>query len=139
MPSTLLPKHPDGLTLRYWREMFYEYCKSHWRLIHDSDMKCMIAKFCKRQLDIDNLRALSEWNGQGDRPTVAKVTVTLVNSVIQALAGEVRLSSHASIPCWIGKNGPESRKYLATANGILDLDAYLARDDEALRPHSPRW
>jgi P4 family phage/plasmid primase-like protien len=76
----------------------------------------------------------------GDPPAVPKVSRELVGNVLQALGGMVLVPRTVPQPCWLEDDrAPDSRPYLALANGLLDVEGFLAGAAEVLVPHSPRW
>jgi putative DNA primase/helicase len=47
-------------------------------------------------------------------------------------------SSHPAMPFYVGED-PFPKNVMAFRNGLLDIDAYLAGEPNALRPHTPNW
>jgi hypothetical protein len=119
-------KHPDRWRLAYYREQYWAWNGTHWVGVPDAEMRARLATFCKHQLD-----ALA-------RKLVPKVTTGLISNVLQALSGGVLLPQQTPQPVWLGP-GAGPRNYVALANGILDVDRYLAGDHAPLLPHSPLW
>ena len=132
-------RHPDYDRVKYYREEFWQWGGKRWRATPDSEMKAMLAHYCRKQLEEAQRSQLAPAFGE-DRPqTIPKVTRELVANVMQAIAGDTLLSRDTPQPCWLGESGPEQHPYLALGNGILDVDAFLAGAASPLRPHSPRW
>lgn len=132
--------HPDGVPLlRYCREEFHRYTGTHWKPVPDADLRAELAHFTKGQFNKDIELILQMWDGKGATPVAPMVTKVLISNVIQALAGEVLLPHDTMVGVWISDNGTKKQNYLALTNGLLDIDAYLNKDDDILRPHSPRW
>jgi P4 family phage/plasmid primase-like protien len=130
--------HPDRPRAAYYREQFWLWNGRHWQATPDAEMRGQLARFCKWQLDRDNREIVANWKGDGDPPKVPKVTTGMVSNVLQALGGEVLLSVDTPQPAWLGEV-PEPRNYLAMANGLLDVDAFLAGAEKVLLPHTPTW
>ena len=108
------------------------------------DVKAELTNAVKAEFDRVNLDDLSRWQsqdgGEKKKPTVAKVTISLVNNVVQALSSETLLSGEFSAPCWIGGPGPwPAEEVLPTRNGLLHLPSYLAGVKPYFIPPTPRF
>jgi|GEM_PF-979538 len=126
--------HQEGYLLRYCREKFHRYVGTHWKAIPDADLRAELTHFVKEQLNEDFAEQESS-----QEQYVPKVTKELVSNVMQAITGEVYLPHDTFVGAWINGKQSEKRNYIAVLNGLLDVDAYLRKEDEVLRPHSPRW
>ena len=81
---------------------------------------------------------MKDWSGEGERPTMPKVTAPLVTNVLDALRSQTNLPGVVDMPCWIrGATGPNPCEIVAAQNGLLHLPAYAAREDDAIRPNTP--
>jgi putative DNA primase/helicase len=69
------------------------------------------------------------------KPTPASVKATL-----DALKAEANLPSSFETPGWIGESSPcRPESVIAFANGLFDLDCFLATGQTRLLAHNPRW
>src|SRR5262249_19695490 len=70
----------------------------------------------------------------------------LLGNVQQSLEGQgqgpdqVIIPSEVELGSWVDDDGRWGRRdFIALANGLLDVDAFLRGEEQVLRPHSRRW
>jgi P4 family phage/plasmid primase-like protien len=155
-------KHPDCLTLRFWRDGFHRWDTRAYVAVPIAELKAEIAAACKAEFDRLNAQKLRTWVPKGDNeapPKAMKVTSALVGNVVLALQGLTLLPSTVEQPTWIDLPAGSpfakrpARDFIALENGILDVMRVL-RDDGTIKdgttgatnsaplgllPHSPRW
>jgi putative DNA primase/helicase len=113
-------RHADGPTLRYWRNQFWWWTGTHYRVISTDDPH-------KRMLD---------WM----RKYVAKPKSRLAKDVLDGVAATVLVPEHNEQPIWLENDRPVARPdCVAMQNGILDLAALIDGKKDVMRPNSPRW
>jgi putative DNA primase/helicase len=129
---------PSGV-IKFWRGEFIRHAGGGYRSVSDADMKADVTRFIRREFVRqfqEEKRAFDR--GLRDKPPVAvrPVTVRLVGDVLQALRGELLLSSHVSAPSWLdGTTGPDPLTVLPVKNGLLDLaKAAAGRADCLIAP-----
>jgi putative DNA primase/helicase len=71
--------------------------------------------------------------------TMPPVTKKLVGDVVAAIESLTLVEQTIEQPSWRGPDNPGQRNWIAVRNGILDVDALLARAEQVLRPHTPQW
>ena len=122
----------DRLTLRHWGRGWWRYEDGRYRLTHDKDLAAMVTQAVKHEFDT---RPVVLVNGR-----VRPVTRGLVTDVIHALTSlsGPSLSEDVRQTGLVGEP-PEDREYIAVANGLLDVRAYLSGVLDVLRPHTPEW
>lgn len=120
-----------ALTLRHWRHQWWRWSGTHYRSIDRDELRAILAAFLKEELD--------RWCRvkTPDKPP-KKVTHQLVSNVVQALSGLVLVSFDHEQPIWIGGTVNE-QSFLSMANGLLDVERFLAGESPYLRDHSPEW
>lgn len=141
-------KHPDGITLRYWRDAFHRWDGRAYRAIPTPEVRAEIATCCKTEFDRINAAKLKNWIPSDSNPLAPqaqKVTQSLTGNVLLALQGLTLLSGNIEQPAWIDlpSGSPllkrSVRDFIALENGILDVGKLLTAESAALLPHSPRW
>jgi putative DNA primase/helicase len=69
-----------------------------------------------------------------------KPTPSSVKAALDALKAEANLPSSFDTPGWLGASPPcRPESVVAFANGLLDLDSFLATGQTPLMAHSARW
>lgn len=130
-----------GATIRYWREEWYTWTKSRgcYRKIGERELRAKMGLAIKKEFDRINLER--QKLGDDDEPPVAKkVTCGLLTNVMLATASTQIVPAHAEAGSLIRVNErPAKKNWIAMRNGILDVDALLAGEDDVLRPHTPDW
>lgn len=127
-------KRESGRHIRFWRDGFYKWTGTYYKLIKPSDFHAKIWA----SIDEEFVRIYKQNIGTKDQAPVQTINSNLVNNVIKATASLTIVSADIEPGTWL-----EDRKlknWCSLDNGILDLDALLAGGDEQpLRPHDPRW
>ena len=117
---------PDGVTLRWYRDEFYEYVGTHYRTLPDSEMCGIVLAF----LDVLN---------RGDPDHFANATPRLAENVVKCLASEVRVPFDVEPPVFLGEHGNTRHNWVAMRNGLLNLDDVLQGKRVTLAAHTPKW
>src|SRR5579871_1167606 len=114
-------------TLRFWRAEWWRWADGRYHLVSLSDLKAELSQALK---DVINLRRIMTRQGYA-----VAVTTGLINNVLGALSGMVRVNDEVEQPTWLAPN-PMTNECLAATNGIVSL----AHDSEGtLQPHTPDW
>lgn len=139
----------SGATLRYWRGEWYAWKRDRYRRIPTDELKAKITASIRREFEELWREEMAHYeekqkSGQDDDesgpPKVRKVTRNLITDVMNATAGIVIVSSNIEPLTWIGTDGTrEQRNYVSMKNGIVDMDAVLADQDDVIIPHTPEW
>ena len=132
-------EHPDGLTLRSWREQWHRWDGSAYHELPDAELQGELTASAKREMDRINMLALKRADRKGPPPTVQKITRGMVGNVEMALASLTGWPGTIEPPLWWDGKEWRRRNLIALANGLLDLDALFAGEDDVLLPHTPRW
>jgi putative DNA primase/helicase len=121
---------PEGRTLRFWREEFYEWSRGCFRPVPKKEFQgrlaTVLAEEFDRVWDIQLMRAgMSE-----DGPKQVKlipVTTNGVNNVIQAINGMCQLESHryGDPPFWVEQAGWPPTEVLPCRNTLVHLPSYV--------------
>src|SRR5208337_2434191 len=105
--------------------------------INDGELQGKLFEFCHREF----VRIARETNidkeEKKDHVRVRKVTNSLVRNVMTALSGLTYIPSDIEWNTWLPTR--EKKPWIAMQNGILDIDALLARKDDCLQPLSHNW
>lgn len=132
-------------TLRYWRQEWWRYDGRRYVRFSVSELAAEVTAACKAEFDRINLAAIENpeaISADGKLPEALKVARGLVSNVIGALEGACIVADAIEQTTWIGEPRAASSHCLSLSNGILDLDALLAGEDDPakiLLPHSPAW
>lgn len=124
----------DG-RLVYWRSEWLKWKEGRYKRIEIDELKAKVWAAIRLEFE-------AVWNDQaakGESKPIKKVTRSLVSNVIGAMESICAVSSSIPMPCWLpDRSRPH---YVATKNGLLDLDAVFANkpESECLLPHSPDW
>jgi P4 family phage/plasmid primase-like protien len=124
--------HRPGDTVAFYRQQYWRWEGTHWRVVPDHEMKARVNAFV-RQTIAEDFEALA-----GDGDDLPPVTRELVSNVLAAIEGQVLVPQTVPQPSWRGE-APGPRNWVAVANGLLDVDAFLAGRPAVLRAHSPEW
>jgi P4 family phage/plasmid primase-like protien len=106
------------LALRFSRDECFLYDGKAYRVLPEDELRSRIIG------DLDKY--------------VSHLSRALVSMIRACIAAETLVPAITEPPCWLD-DGPQRRNYVAVENGLLDVDAYLAGEPNALRPHSPLW
>jgi P4 family phage/plasmid primase-like protien len=147
----------DGGTIRYWREEWYVYKANRYRKISPKEFAAKISGSVKEEFNRANILAQMAWEKSRQkqdeetdksgkpkpRPEARKVTRDIVANVIQATSSMQILSSEIELNSLIDssgrRSGSQQPQWIAMKNGILDLGALLADEEDELRPHTSDW
>jgi P4 family phage/plasmid primase-like protien len=132
-------EHPDGLTLRRWREQWHRWDGSAYRAIPDAELQGELTASAKHEMDRLNMLALKRIDPKDPPPTVRKITRGMIGNVEMALASLTCWPGTIEPPLWWDGKEWRRRNLIALSNGLLDLDALFAGEDDVLLPHTPRW
>jgi putative DNA primase/helicase len=126
---------PEFIKLRFWAEEWCEWDGEAYRRIPAKEFRARVTENIKAEFDRLNLAEMKTLKdnveaGEGDQerklPLVRKVTATLVNNTLQALAGMTLLPSTIVSPAWINGNGPfPAHEVLATCNALVHLPSLV--------------
>jgi len=141
-------------SIKYWREEWWVWNGRHYRTIGEKELKAIVNSCIKREFNRLNQIALEiYYNDPPDDeppPLARKVTQSLVNNTIGAMQGLAIVPGHVDQPAELTKDEDgyftqgRHRKWIAMANGILDVDRLLENRPEdtiadTLLPHTPDW
>jgi putative DNA primase/helicase len=141
----------EGRTLHYWREEWYQWTGSTYRIVPDKEVKARLCGRVKQEFDRLNTAAIRAWEeAQGTdengkpvpKPTARKVTARLTADVQHALASFAILPSTLTTPAWLG--APErpapfaAAGVLACRNALVYLPGIEAEQDYRVAP-TPRF
>jgi len=131
-------KH-GGATIRYWRDEWYIWKRDRYTQVKLGELRAKLNLSIKHEFDEAHKTEVAD-KGSEAKP-VRKVTNSLVANVVSATQSLVVLSNKIELGTWIDNESKTkvSRNFISMRNGILDLDALLAGENEVLRPHSPKW
>lgn len=145
--------HPDGCTLRTWRQEYYVWNGSEYRVTERDELKADLTESIKAEFDRLNIEALKRFSereksgatDEGELPPLAKkVTRATVTNVMGAIEGLTTAPGWIVQPHMFGKDGaifaqPGKQPHMiAFTNGILNIDAALAGEYD-MRPPTPLW
>lgn len=142
-----------GGKIRYWREEWFVYKHNRYRRLGTKEFSAKVAGSIKEEFNRANIEDQRRWEEkrQADpdhdepRPEARKVTKTLVSNVVQATTSTQILSAEVELNSLIDgtgrRSGSRARNWIAMANGIVDVDAFLndRELDEVLLPHTSDW
>lgn len=119
-------RHPDGLTLRYWRDEWWRWDGSAYRTSGDKEIRAELCDAIKAEFDRINVQALRCLEPGQNPPTVKKVTAQLVGNATLALVGYTLLKGGIEQPTWIGGEGPfPPSETLAARNALVHLPSFV--------------
>jgi P4 family phage/plasmid primase-like protien len=131
--------HLEGLTLRRWRDQWYRWDGTAYRLVSDSELTGELTESVKREFDRLNLAAQMKTKEGKTPPTVRKITKGLISNVELALASMTCWPGTVEPPQWWDGEEWQRRNLIAMSNGLLDLDGFFSGEGDVLLPHRPRW
>ncbi len=136
----------DGRLLRFYRGEFMWWEGGRFREVPRADFRARLTRFLEGEMervhqmenrggdDEDEEEGNDERGGKGAIP----VTRSMVDNVIQSLAGHCLLDADTEAPAWInGAVGPDPAGPLAMPNGVLDLEAAADGKPDCLLPPTP--
>jgi putative DNA primase/helicase len=114
--------HPQGFTLRHWRDEFHQWNGCHYERIPTHDFEKHVLVWLDEQLD--------------------HVIPKLAADVTTCIAARALIPANHEQPLWLGTDGLNqlnTSSRLTMANGILDLDKLLAGQQDFVEQHTPLW
>ena len=144
---------------RYWKEEWYRWDDRRYVAIAEKEVRGRLTAFtrdelvrhnqeeCRRLRHAYESQRAARVSTPGKAPpqppvmpTVIPVTSYMINNTMQALASMTLLPFSTEQPCWLDPDDGANKgpRYIAFRNGLIELDAALARR-ATLLPHSPRW
>jgi P4 family phage/plasmid primase-like protien len=132
-------EHLEGQTLRRWRDQWYRWDGTAYRVVSDGEMTGELTVSVKCEYDRLNIIAQKMTKEGKDPPTVRKVTRGLISNVDLALGSMTCWPGAIEPPQWWDGKGWQHRNLIPLANGLLDLDKLFAEEGDVLLPHTPRW
>lgn len=137
----------NNRTIRYWSDSWWIWKNGCYHAIREGELQAKLTASIKEEFDRLNLTEIEEWKekrdagqlGEGEMapPLARKVTPQLVGSVLNTTRAMVCLSGQLKFDTWIPTK--EQRSLIAMENGILDLEALIADQDDFMQPHSADW
>ena len=115
-------------TLRFHRGEWWRWESGRYRVVSSGELKAELTRFIKLEIDTKKLV-----NRFGNAYTVSG---SLVNNVVQAIAGELLVADSVDVPIMLGGKG--AGQFLAFENGLVGLEGVLGGQAE-LKPHTPEW
>lgn len=144
--------HPDGKTIRYWRDGFHIWENRLYNPTPSNEIKAQVSLFCQGEFEKEHAaklirygvkrgRAAGQDGGASDDskgpPKLRPLTTRFVGDVIQATSGLALVESSRcpAQPAWLdGEDGPQATQVIPMRNAIVDLPAYLAGRPCVRRP-----
>lgn len=111
--------HPDGPTLRFWHDNFWEWDGRRYRRLTTGTLKARLGQLCHER----------SW--KDDTYTITNLRDSLLCN------GGVHLPNACIQPSWL--KGRQGSRYFTVRNGILDLEAIRSGQPDVLIPHTPNW
>jgi len=131
----------DGRTLAYWRDEWYVWKKNAYRKISKEELRAKLSRTIKEEFDRINIEqqatAAAAGRDTGEPAVTHKVSMALVSNVLQATSGMTCISGDTEPGTWLPTKEP--RRFTSMANGIVDIDAVLADQDDYIQPNTPQW
>ena len=124
----------DG-RLIFWRDEWWKWRDGRYRKIDLGELKAKVWASIRTEFEV----CYRERVAKGSSKPIRKVTRGLVSNVVGAMESERGIASSVPMPCWLPDRS--TPHYVATSNGLLDLEAVFADKpaEECLLPHSPDW
>jgi P4 family phage/plasmid primase-like protien len=131
-------REKPGDCMAFYRQQFWQWRECRWLPAPDHELDAHLTHFVRRQLE-EAFRERSSGGEENEKEdTIPRVTRKLVTDVRGALAGEILVPDAVPQPSWRGDK-PGLRNWIAVQNGLLDVEAFLAGEQEVMRPHTPFW
>ncbi len=136
--------HPNGSTRRCHCGIWYVWDGRAYHMLSDFELQAEVVPSVKEDFDDDYcelVEAYSELGGDTGqkRLKLNQVSNRLINSVLSVLRSLCIVSDETRLGTWLGDATGRHRNYVTLENGVLDIDAALKRQPDALKPHSPLW
>lgn len=127
--------HPDGYRLRCYRGEFWVW-NGFWQRLPEDVFKDRLYAACKADLDRIAIEIMEQAEEDDKPPRVAKVSNALLASVTTAIKSLVSLDTKLA-PCWV--DGRHDGEFIAFADCILDLTAWIQRDEQIVHNNTPAY
>lgn len=121
-------EHPEGLTLRFWREEWHRWDGSAYRVVSDKEVRGELTGTIKAEFDMINLAELEAHDGKKAPPRVRPVTTKLVGNVLNALSDLALLRARdcPQAPGWLCEEPPwPASEMLPTRNALVHLPSLV--------------
>lgn len=140
----------DPAVVRNYNDEWYVWTKSFgvYRHFPHSLFATIIFGEIRRELERCNIQRQLEAR-RGEVPLVPSVTISMQNSVLNAMREKIILNHTVGMDSWVEDSqlgqfrfvNERSRKLIALRNGLFDLQALLDGKplDEVFLPHTPNW
>ena len=130
-----------GWALRFWRNQFWTWTGTHYDRLEDADLRGQVTKAIKREFDrvAKAVQAAKETSEEDEKAHVRYVTRSVVSDVVQALRSIVLVPASVDQPAWYPRKPDRHDRYIAMANGLLNVDALVAGEAITLLPHTRDW
>jgi putative DNA primase/helicase len=140
----------DGRAIHYWREEWYEWDGTAYRVVPDKEMQARLCRRIKEEFDRLNKIAVQKWQDaggvNGDRkpvpkPCARKVTARLTSDVKHALASLTLLPAARGAPAWLEGDSAvpfPAGDVLACRNALVYLAGVGSRQNYRVAP-TPRF
>ena len=124
----------DG-RLIFWCDEWWKWKDGRYRRIANNELRCKVWAAIRKEFE----HCWRERRAKGDDKPIKKVSKALVINVIGAMESMCSIPFSVPMPCWLPDRSQPH--YVATTNGILNLDAVFAErpESEFLLTHSPDW
>jgi putative DNA primase/helicase len=135
--------HPDGLTIRFWRDEYHLWDGAAYRILPDKEMRAQVNSFIASEFErLHTLKLIkaAQKEGKGEPKSIPKpiaVTTRLVGDVVQALSGLTVLptSTYPEQPCWLdGRSDWPVHEVLPARNGLIHLPSVVADEPCTILP-----
>lgn len=118
-----------GLAYLYWRQGWWEWTGTHYRLFDDDLFEPIVDRY---------LRAVYTASAGGSGPDISR---KLMGNVISRIRSLCTQDSRIDTPFLTTAQAPKSEGHHVTFSDgrVLNVDALLAGEPEPLKPCDPRW
>jgi P4 family phage/plasmid primase-like protien len=141
-------EHPDGPTLRRYRDQWHEWDGASYRIVEDKEVNSKLDRAIKAEFDRANRLEVRRWllagkkNEEGKKikePDARKVTTRLVGDVAAALAGMVLVPGDLVQPAWLIDDDSmiPADEVLPCKNTLVHLPSAVEGSDGATRRLTP--
>ena len=134
-------RHTTGeLTLHYHLENWHRWDGAAWPELPEDQVCADLVSFIESVFDRHNQQQMASYDPEDSKPApvAKKVTVRLVNDVLQALLAQSIVPADITAPSWInGASGPNLYDCLFARNGIVDLRALTAGNLDYMKSATP--
>lgn len=119
--------------LVYWCDEWLKWKDGRYRKIAINELRSKVWAAVRQEFE----RGWRERKQTGEDKPVKKVTKALVSNVVGAMESMCSIPFSIPMACWLpDRTQPH---YVSATNGILDLGAVFAGDDDFLLDHTPEW